>query len=229
MNTRQVAHRQLMQSICEVIAEEDKPLLLKGGTALLLCYGLDRFSEDLDFDLEIPLRTHLNVKGICEEAVRRVNRFGLGAKLQGFAEPKKTETTHRCRPTFSVNGQSAALAIKIEISSRRTPSSSEIKNINGIKVYAPDIIASQKLQAAVENAENTYRTAARDLHDLVFLCSEYEGQLSQKVIEEIEHFLADPEALMVRYADAYEADPLLEGQLFQDLEKAENWLKTHKD
>jgi len=29
---------------------KDKPLVLKGGTALMLYYNLDRFSEDIDFD-----------------------------------------------------------------------------------------------------------------------------------------------------------------------------------
>jgi predicted nucleotidyltransferase component of viral defense system len=44
--------RRLHVEIMRAIARElhDLPMVLKGGTALLLCYGLDRFSEDLDFD-----------------------------------------------------------------------------------------------------------------------------------------------------------------------------------
>ncbi len=34
---------------------QDTPLILKGGTALLLVHGLDRFSEDLDFDSNKPI------------------------------------------------------------------------------------------------------------------------------------------------------------------------------
>jgi hypothetical protein len=37
-------HVQVMSAIAKSVA--DTPLILKGGTALLLCYGLDRFSED---------------------------------------------------------------------------------------------------------------------------------------------------------------------------------------
>lgn len=29
----------------------DNPYVLKGGTALSLCYDLNRFSEDIDFDI----------------------------------------------------------------------------------------------------------------------------------------------------------------------------------
>lgn len=51
LSEREHAHASIMRAICEVIEEENKPLVLKGGTALMLCYQIDRFSEDLDFDL----------------------------------------------------------------------------------------------------------------------------------------------------------------------------------
>lgn len=41
-------HIVVMKAIAMAVA--DTPMVLKGGTALLLVYGLDRFSEDLDFD-----------------------------------------------------------------------------------------------------------------------------------------------------------------------------------
>ncbi|MGN8462809.1 nucleotidyl transferase AbiEii/AbiGii toxin family protein [Helicobacter pylori] len=37
-----------MRAIVKNLA--DTPMVLKGGTALYLGYGLNRFSEDLDFD-----------------------------------------------------------------------------------------------------------------------------------------------------------------------------------
>lgn len=42
-------HLELMKAILKSI--KDKPLALKGGTALMLGYGLDRFSEDIDLDV----------------------------------------------------------------------------------------------------------------------------------------------------------------------------------
>ncbi len=41
-------HEKLMRAIVKNLA--DTPMVLKGGTALYLGYGLNRFSEDLDFD-----------------------------------------------------------------------------------------------------------------------------------------------------------------------------------
>jgi predicted nucleotidyltransferase component of viral defense system len=56
LTKQQQTHRQIMQAICEIIHDEGKPLVLKGGTALLLGYDLQRFSEDLDFDLTTSLQ-----------------------------------------------------------------------------------------------------------------------------------------------------------------------------
>lgn len=52
-------HERLMRAIVESV--NDTPLVLKDGTALLLAYGLDRFSEDLDFDSphKINLESHI--------------------------------------------------------------------------------------------------------------------------------------------------------------------------
>jgi len=43
----------LILKVLENLSE--KPLVLKGGTALMLFYGLDRLSEDLDFNCSYPI------------------------------------------------------------------------------------------------------------------------------------------------------------------------------
>lgn len=48
LNERDKFHEKLMESILKNLS--DTPLVLKGGSALYLGYGLNRFSEDLDFD-----------------------------------------------------------------------------------------------------------------------------------------------------------------------------------
>lgn len=45
-------HVLFMKEILLSINFKNYPTYLKGGTALLLCYGLDRFSEDIDLDSE---------------------------------------------------------------------------------------------------------------------------------------------------------------------------------
>lgn len=227
--TREEVHTLLMKAVCEAVSVDNKPLILKGGTALLLCYGLDRFSEDLDFDLEHPIATHMNVESLCQEAVKRVNKRGLRASLEAFSEPKKTETTHRCRPVFKVAGHAAPFSIKIEISARETPAPDEITHVNDVKVYSPDRIARMKLLAATQTPDNQGRTAARDLHDLAFLATHYEGAMPNDVMEDLKEFFADPGELLIRYADAYEADPILKGRIYEDLAAAERWVEDRRE
>lgn len=47
------AHAKFMKAIVQSMA--DTPYVLKGGTALMLGYALDRFSEDLDFDSTLKI------------------------------------------------------------------------------------------------------------------------------------------------------------------------------
>ena len=41
-------HMRLIQTIVKVFS--NRPVVLKGGTALMLAYGLNRHSEDIDYD-----------------------------------------------------------------------------------------------------------------------------------------------------------------------------------
>jgi len=40
-------HRDFMKQILQEINRRKLPTYLKGGTALFLCHGLDKFSEDI--------------------------------------------------------------------------------------------------------------------------------------------------------------------------------------
>lgn len=221
-------HRELMQAICESIAEDDKPLVLKDGTALLLCYHLQRFSEDLDFDLTTELRGHINMESICRAGMAKLAKQGIKISLAQFKEPKKTDTTHRCRAIFSLGEGSPPLPLKIEISSRSIPDPSTLRQINGINVYSVAELARLKLLAAREVEGRPYRTAARDLHDLAFIANQWEAELPDSVIADLEDFFSEPEYLMERYSDAYGEDNLLQGQLFTDLGIIEQWNESHK-
>jgi predicted nucleotidyltransferase component of viral defense system len=227
LDSQQEVHRKIMEAICEVIHDEGKPLVLKGGTALLLGYNLQRFSEDLDFDLTMPLQGHLNIESICKSAVKKLAGRGIRVSLANFKEPKKTGTTHRCRPMFSAGEGMPPIPIKIEISSRSTPDPESIHTINGIYVYSVSEIARLKLLAAQEDESLPYRTAARDLHDLAFIASYWEDKLPDEIIGQLEAFFGDPAYLMERYEKAYAKDPVLNGRLFEDLSLIENWIDGH--
>lgn len=229
LDSHQELHRKIMEAICEVVHDEGKPLVLKGGTALLLGYDLQRFSEDLDFDLTMPLQGHLNIESICKNAVKKLAGKGIKVSLDNFREPKKTGTTHRCRPMFSAGEDTPQIPIKIEISSRSTPDPESIRTINGICVYSVSEIARLKLLAAQEDESLPYRTAARDLHDLTFIASHWEDKLPNDIIGQLEAFFRDPAYLMERYEKSYDNDPILNGRLFEDLSLIENWIDGHAD
>jgi len=57
-----------MRSITRSLA--DTPLILKGGTALLFAYGLNRFSEDLDFDSNKHLRLENRIEKAAGNLVK---------------------------------------------------------------------------------------------------------------------------------------------------------------
>ena len=218
--------RRLMQAICETVHSEDKPLVLKGGTALLLAYNLQRFSEDLDFDLTVGLQGHINLESLCRSAVRRLSRQGLNLALTSFKVLKKTEITHRCRAMFSAGETLPPLPLKLEVSARSAPDPAAIRIVNGIKVYSITEIARQKLLAAQEDDNHPYRTAARDLHDLAFIAEQWVAELPEDTLGQLEEFCSNPECLLERYAEAYNDDPLLQGRLYEDLNRIERWMEA---
>lgn len=48
MNTARMRHIEIMRNFLTELNKETDTFILKGGTSLLLAYGLDRFSEALD-------------------------------------------------------------------------------------------------------------------------------------------------------------------------------------
>lgn len=51
----QMKRIKLMEAVAKTVSEENgKEYVLKGGTGLLLAYGLPRYSTDLDFDGKDP-------------------------------------------------------------------------------------------------------------------------------------------------------------------------------
>ena len=61
-------HIIVMKAIAMAVA--DTPMVLKGGTALLLIYGLDRFSEDLDFDSGKAINLENRIQQAASKHVR---------------------------------------------------------------------------------------------------------------------------------------------------------------
>ena len=142
-------------------------LVFKGGTALSKCYGINRFSEDLDF----TAAGHLGVNGIVSNGlddfgithtVKEISSTGNSSKyrikVQGplFTGPEKT----LCSITldFSLREKVLAKPRIIQIGYHM-----DVLPVFDVFVMDEQEIFSEKIRALMT------RTSARDLFDLVFL------------------------------------------------------------
>lgn len=135
------------------------PLILKGGTALMFCYGLDRFSEDLDFDATAHTNTEGYVRSFCSK--------------NGYSYFRKKYTDTVQRLTIHYGGEKP---LKVETSFRNQSLSFNDSIIkNGIRTYPIDTLAQMKMTAFMS------RDRIRDLYDVSFITNNYWEELSQPI------------------------------------------------
>lgn len=183
-----------MRSVLEGIS--NTPLVLKGGTALMLAYGLDRFSEDLDFDA--PHKINL------ESRIRHSVPFGVS--IDGIDTLKDTPTVTRYRVRYRSNvGQRS---LKLEISYRAPTESSDVRYFGGLCVSSLPRLIDQKLKAAHDGAAP--RSKVRDLYDLDFAARHWPVAFVGRLGLRLRTYTADPDALVSRYLADYREDDLVQ-------------------
>lgn len=193
LSPRDAVHERLMRSVLKGIC--DTPLVLKGGTALLLAYGLDRFSEDLDFDA--PYKLNL------ESRIRR--RVPFGITVDGIDPLKDTATVTRYRVRYQ--SEHGKRSLKLEISYRTPPQPSEVRTFHGIRVASLPRIIDQKLKAAHDGDDP--RSKVRDLYDLDFVARCWPAIFTDELVSRLRSFTADPDILISRYQADYDEDDLI--------------------
>lgn len=126
------------------------PLVLKGGTALLLGYGLPRLSGDIDLDSFHPTFSTVNL------ASAYAKRLGYR-----YTVSKNTSTVQRliihCSPH----------PIRVEVSYRSASLNIPHVVLNGIKIYDLPTLASFKASAL------SARDTTRDIYDVCFIINNY--------------------------------------------------------
>lgn len=183
----QKVHVILMRDIVKSLV--DTPMVLKGGTALLLVYGLDRFSEDLDFDSSKAMRLESRLQEVASKHVT----------VKTIDRTKDTPTVSRYRLVYeSAFGESR---LKIETSLRTSPTATQV--IDGMRVYDLPTLIGQKI-TALKN-----RTKARDLYDVYFLAKHYAHLFTDGHHEQVLELIADLNGLEKRFKPAFEYDPIL--------------------
>lgn len=157
MEDWRIEHKEAITGFLSYLNQKSSDYILKGGTSLMMCYGLDRFSEDIDLDSI----NHSAIQKIVEDFCNK-NHFS-------YRIAKKTDTTQR----YYINYGNEGRPLKIEISFRTKMIDKENMTCirNNIRVYQINNIFMMKLGAY------NGRDKIRDLYDITFICRKYWDEL----------------------------------------------------
>lgn len=158
----------LVQILRDIYSETELAgsLGFKGGTALMLFYGLPRFSTDLDFDLINKEKEQVVFKKVHKILLKYGTIFDEAMKFFG--------------PVIVLDYGTGERKLKIEISNRKYENRYEVKNYLGININVmvlPDMFA-HKLCALLDR--NTI--AGRDIFDCWFFMKN-QAPLNKNIIE----------------------------------------------
>ncbi len=193
-------HKEIIDDFLQYLNRKNRDYVLKGGTALMECYGLNRMSEDIDLD------------GTDKESISDIVKSYCGDRGFKYRIAKDTDTVKR----FFINYGNDSHPLKIEISYRqKTIQGSKKTTINGINVYSVESIAVMK--ASAYNA----RDKLRDLNDITFIVNNYSGLLSAPCLALVSDALSFKGLEQFDYLTKVQEDELI------DVEKlAEDFLQA---
>ena len=156
-----------------------------GGTALRILYGLDRFSEDMNFSLS-KQNKNFSLEQYCPFIEKELNSFGFSATVN----IKKKTTNTQIESAFlkadtlqqllvikskNITGNTLAdLKIKFEVDTNPPANfNTEIKSVLlpipfNVKVFMQDCLFAGKLHAILCRNWKSKRIKGRDLYDFVW-------------------------------------------------------------
>lgn len=164
MQDWRVMHYEIMKDFLMFLNTKSNRFVLKGGTSLLFCYGLTRFSEDIDLD------------GFDDNFFEIVDMFVMDFKNKylriTYGVVNNTDTMKSVRIYYG-----GRKSLKIDVSYRKKViDMCEYCNIDGVWTYKVPRILSMKL-----NVFN-HRERIRDLYDIVFIYNTYKSRLDSYVL-----------------------------------------------
>lgn len=165
-------HQNLIRAIVKGLS--DMPMVLKGGTALLLVYSLDRHSVDIDYDSPVK-----------PDVLGRLDEIMLDTRMDfKIIDRKRTDTTSRMLIHYETGRVRNGL-LKIEIKNNRSINPIHVQSNPGFHVYTIDKLCEQKLSAI------TTRTKARDLYDLAHIARNFKPEISDNNIAKLQSLAKD--------------------------------------
>jgi predicted nucleotidyltransferase component of viral defense system len=150
-----------------------RKLIFIGGSNLRLVMGIDRFSEDLDFDCK-----EMNAEEFMQmsnDVMSFLGRNGYKVESKDKKNPKLTAFRKNIYfPQFLINmGPSGhreeRFLIKLEAQDQGVNYSREIKNIKGCGLYFPFPVPPDAVLCAMKATALIERGKGRDFYDLMFL------------------------------------------------------------
>ena len=150
-----------------------RKLIFIGGTNLRLVKGIDRFSEDLDFDCK-DMNKEEFLK-MSDDVMHFLKRNGYKAEFKDKNSPKLTAFRRSIYfPKFlfdlSLSGhRDERFLIKIEAQDQGVTYTPEIKNIKGCGFYFPFPVPPDTVLCAMKATALLERGKGRDFYDVMFL------------------------------------------------------------
>jgi len=153
-----------------------KKITFIGGTNLRLVKGIDRFSEDIDFDCK-ELSEEEFVE-MTNGVIRFLERSGLRVEARDKENPKLTafrRNIHFPELLFDLGlsgHKEERFLIKIENQDQGIIYSPVITNIKGCGFFFPFPVPSDSVLCSMKIAAMLSRAKGRDFYDLMFLLSQ---------------------------------------------------------
>ena len=188
-------HNRLIQTIVKGLS--NRPVVLKGGTALMLVYGLDRYSEDIDYDSNTRIDLLNELDSIMQDT--RI--------IYEVVSNTHTETTSRASINYAT-GRVRNGKFKVEVKNNRALRVEYINKISGFWVYTIDKICEHKLNTTA------VRIKSRDFCDLGFIARHFKSELSDANLTRLQ-LLAKDNNLHKLYREQWREDDFVKIKSFQ--------------
>jgi len=147
-----------------------------GGTSIRLIKGIDRFSEDIDFDCKVLSKR--DFMSMTDDILRYLQNHGLPARVKDKVNPKlKAFRRNIYFPELLFDlGLSShpeeRFLIKIESQDQLVDYKSEVVNIKGCGFYFPMPVPTDAVLCAMKISAMLDRQKGRDFYDAMFLLSQ---------------------------------------------------------
>lgn len=184
--------KERLELIKEILPYFGENFVLKGGTALSLYYGLNRYSEDIDLDC---MTNNMNFISKLKRH-KNFSKWNINIK-------KDTDTLFRAMIDYGATSHYGSYPLKIEVSSRNKDllrsNILKYENIKSVNVYCVDELIKMKGVAF------SGRDKIRDFYDLGYLLGAYPGKFSKENLFSIRE--------KIFYCGEYELNLLLKDEI----------------